>query len=162
MKRSCWYPLGSLTLESFWAPRSMPQEGWVLNGWDGKVRVWSDGWGNVFLGWRMGLLVHRCLVHSSFLPSNSVGETIHPFFDHSLQLLCWMRTPQSRCLWCCRVASTTGIFTTGNLLCLVLWMDYQGNITTLFILPNWGKMEQVEEVLTPKILTRWNNLPWKR
>ncbi|KAB0368999.1 hypothetical protein FD755_019004 [Muntiacus reevesi] len=45
--------------------------------------------------------------------------------------------------------------------CLVLWMDYQGNITTLFTLPNRGKMEQVEEVLTPKMLTRWSNLPWK-
>ncbi|OWK08733.1 hypothetical protein Celaphus_00015508, partial [Cervus elaphus hippelaphus] len=67
-----------------------------------------------------------------------------------------MRTPPSR------IPSSTGIFTTGNLLCLVLWTDYQGNITTLFILPDPGKMEQVAEVLTPKILTRWNNLPWKR
>uniref|UniRef100_A0A8C6BVH7 Serpin domain-containing protein n=1 Tax=Monodon monoceros TaxID=40151 RepID=A0A8C6BVH7_MONMO len=31
------------------------------------------------------------------------------------------------------------------LLCSVLWMDYKGN----------GKMEQVEEVLTPEMLTRW-------
>lgn len=46
--------------------------------------------------------------------------------------------------------------------CLVLWTDYQGNTATLFILPNQGKMEQVEEVLTPKMLTRWSNLLRKR
>ena len=73
----------------FLTPRSMPQAGPVLNWWDGKVRAWSDGWEDVFLGWRMGLLVHRCLVPSSLLPSSSVGETIHPFLDRSPQLLCW-------------------------------------------------------------------------
>ena len=46
--------------------------------------------------------------------------------------------------------------------CLVLWTDYQGNTATLFILPNQGKMEQVEEVLTPKLLTRCSNLLRKR
>ncbi|XP_057588403.1 kallistatin [Hippopotamus amphibius kiboko] len=46
--------------------------------------------------------------------------------------------------------------------CSVLRMDYKGNATALFILPNRGKMEQVEEVLTPEMITRWNKLLRKR
>ncbi|XP_032260540.1 kallistatin [Halichoerus grypus] len=46
--------------------------------------------------------------------------------------------------------------------CSVLRMDYQGNMTAFFILPDQGKMKQVEEVLTPEMLTRWNNLLQKR
>ncbi|KAM9091907.1 LOW QUALITY PROTEIN: kallistatin [Megaptera novaeangliae] len=43
----------------------------------------------------------------------------------------------------------------------VLRMDYKGNVTALFILPN-GKMEQVEGALTPEMLTRRSNLLRKR
>ena len=46
--------------------------------------------------------------------------------------------------------------------CSVLRMDYQGNARALFILPDKGKMKQVEEVLTPEMLTRWNSLLQKR
>ncbi|XP_027428485.2 kallistatin [Zalophus californianus] len=46
--------------------------------------------------------------------------------------------------------------------CSVLRMDYQGNMMAFFILPDKGKMKQVEEVLTPEMLTRWNNLLQKR
>uniref|UniRef100_A0A452TBJ4 Serpin family A member 4 n=1 Tax=Ursus maritimus TaxID=29073 RepID=A0A452TBJ4_URSMA len=45
-----------------------------------------------------------------------------------------------------------------HLPCSVLRMDYQGNMTAFFILPDRGKMKQVEEVLTPEMLTRWKNL----
>ncbi|XP_029807726.1 kallistatin [Suricata suricatta] len=46
--------------------------------------------------------------------------------------------------------------------CSVLRMDYKGNAMAFFILPNRGKMKQVEEVLTPEMLTRWNSLLQKR
>ncbi|XP_032201050.1 kallistatin [Mustela erminea] len=46
--------------------------------------------------------------------------------------------------------------------CSVLRMDYQGNMVAFFILPDQGKMAHVEEVLTPEMLTRWNNLLQKR
>ncbi|XP_043412877.1 kallistatin [Prionailurus bengalensis] len=46
--------------------------------------------------------------------------------------------------------------------CSVLRMDYKGNAMALFILPNRGKMKQVEEVLTPEILKRWMSLLRKR
>ncbi|XP_026371157.3 kallistatin [Ursus arctos] len=49
-----------------------------------------------------------------------------------------------------------------HLPCSVLRMDYQGNMTAFFILPDRGKMKQVEEVLTPEMLTRWKNLLQKR
>uniref|UniRef100_A0A8D1SVR6 Serpin domain-containing protein n=1 Tax=Sus scrofa TaxID=9823 RepID=A0A8D1SVR6_PIG len=42
--------------------------------------------------------------------------------------------------------------------CTVLRVDYKGDATALFILPNQGKMDEVEEVLTPEMLTRWRNL----
>ncbi|XP_036101253.1 kallistatin [Molossus molossus] len=42
--------------------------------------------------------------------------------------------------------------------CSVLRMDYLGNAKAFFILPDKGKMKQVEEVLTPDMLTRWNNM----
>lgn len=45
-----------------------------------------------------------------------------------------------------------------HLPCSVLRMDYKGNARALFILPNKGKMGQVEEVLTPEMLARWNTL----
>nr|XP_012594096.1 kallistatin isoform X1 [Microcebus murinus] len=46
--------------------------------------------------------------------------------------------------------------------CSVLRMDYKGDATALFILPNQGKMKELEEVLTPEMLRRWNNLLQKR
>ncbi|KAB1277123.1 Kallistatin [Camelus dromedarius] len=46
--------------------------------------------------------------------------------------------------------------------CSVLRLDYQGKATALFILPNRGKMKQVEQVLTPQMLTRWSSLLQKR
>lgn len=46
--------------------------------------------------------------------------------------------------------------------CSVLRMDYKGNAKAFFILPDQGKMKQVESVLTPEMLTRWNNLLQKR
>lgn len=46
--------------------------------------------------------------------------------------------------------------------CSVLRMDYHGNARALFILPDKGKMKQVEEVLTPEMLSRWNSLLQKR
>lgn len=42
--------------------------------------------------------------------------------------------------------------------CSVLRMDYKGNAKAFFILPDQGKMKQIEEVLTPEMLTRWNDL----
>uniref|UniRef100_A0A8D0U8Y6 Serpin domain-containing protein n=1 Tax=Sus scrofa TaxID=9823 RepID=A0A8D0U8Y6_PIG len=42
--------------------------------------------------------------------------------------------------------------------CTVLRVDYKGDATALFILPNQGKMDELEEVLTPEMLTRWRNL----
>ncbi|XP_007942740.1 kallistatin [Orycteropus afer afer] len=46
--------------------------------------------------------------------------------------------------------------------CSVLRMNYDGDVMALFILPDRGKMKQVEEVLTPEMLVRWNNLLQKR
>lgn len=46
--------------------------------------------------------------------------------------------------------------------CSVLRLDYRGRARALFILPDSGKMAQVEEVLTPQMLRRWNSLLQKR
>ncbi|KAK1339503.1 hypothetical protein QTO34_020186 [Cnephaeus nilssonii] len=46
--------------------------------------------------------------------------------------------------------------------CSVLRMDYQGGAQALFVLPDSGKMAQVEEVLTPEMLLRWSGLLQKR
>ncbi|XP_055448731.1 kallistatin [Psammomys obesus] len=43
--------------------------------------------------------------------------------------------------------------------CMVLRMDYKGNdAVAFFILPHQGKMEEVEQVLSPGMLMRWNHL----
>lgn len=42
--------------------------------------------------------------------------------------------------------------------CTVLRMDYRGDAVTFFILPNRGKMNEVEQVLSPGMLMRWNRL----
>lgn len=43
--------------------------------------------------------------------------------------------------------------------CTVLRMDYRGDaVVAFFILPNRGKMNEVEQVLSPGMLMRWNRL----
>ncbi|GAB1297753.1 Plasma serine protease inhibitor [Apodemus speciosus] len=42
--------------------------------------------------------------------------------------------------------------------CTVLRMDYRGDAVAFFILPNRGKMNEVEQVLSPGMLIRWNRL----
>lgn len=46
--------------------------------------------------------------------------------------------------------------------CSVLRMDYVGNARALFILPDKGKMKEVEEALTPDMLARWNYMLQRR
>lgn len=46
--------------------------------------------------------------------------------------------------------------------CSVLRLDYQGPARALLVLPDAGKMAQVEEVLTPQMLHRWNALLQRR
>lgn len=43
--------------------------------------------------------------------------------------------------------------------CTVLRMEYKGDgATAFFILPEKGKMEEVEHMLSPGMLARWNHL----
>ncbi|ERE72986.1 kallistatin-like protein [Cricetulus griseus] len=42
--------------------------------------------------------------------------------------------------------------------CTVLRMDYKGDAMAFFILPQEDKMEEVEQVLSPGMLKRWNHL----
>ncbi|XP_008835798.1 kallistatin [Nannospalax galili] len=42
--------------------------------------------------------------------------------------------------------------------CSVLRMDYRGEAVAFFILPREGKMKEVEQVLSPGMLERWNRL----
>ncbi|XP_051695083.1 plasma serine protease inhibitor [Oryctolagus cuniculus] len=49
-----------------------------------------------------------------------------------------------------------------NLSCMVLGLRYQGNATALFILPEEGKMRQVEEGLSEKTLRKWLKMFTKR
>ncbi|KAM8782181.1 kallistatin-like [Rhynchonycteris naso] len=46
--------------------------------------------------------------------------------------------------------------------CSVLRMDYKGDAKAFFILPDQGKMKQVEQVLTPEMLIRWSELLQRR
>ncbi|XP_036062123.1 kallistatin [Onychomys torridus] len=46
--------------------------------------------------------------------------------------------------------------------CTVLRMDYKNDAVAFFILPQKGKMKEVEQVLSPDMLTRWNCLLQKR
>ncbi|KAL6060607.1 hypothetical protein STEG23_019779 [Scotinomys teguina] len=46
--------------------------------------------------------------------------------------------------------------------CTVLRMDYKEDARAFFILPQKGKMEEVEQVLSPGMLARWNQLLQKR
>ncbi|XP_042548612.1 kallistatin [Dipodomys spectabilis] len=42
--------------------------------------------------------------------------------------------------------------------CSVLRLDYQGPAAAFFILPDPGKMKQVEQMLTPMMIMKWNRL----
>lgn len=46
--------------------------------------------------------------------------------------------------------------------CTVLRMDYKNDAVAFFILPQKGKMKEVEQMLSPDMLTRWNRLLQKR
>ncbi|XP_069921450.1 kallistatin, partial [Oryctolagus cuniculus] len=49
-----------------------------------------------------------------------------------------------------------------HLACSVLRMDYKGGASALFVLPDRGKMAQVEEALTPGTLRGWDSLLSRR
>lgn len=49
-----------------------------------------------------------------------------------------------------------------HLPCSVLRMDYRGDAKAFFILPDPGRMRQVEGVLTPEMLARWDQLLQRR
>lgn len=49
-----------------------------------------------------------------------------------------------------------------QLSCIVLAMPYRDNITALFVLPEEGRMQQVEEALGMDTLDRWKNLMMRR
>ncbi|XP_006839610.1 PREDICTED: alpha-1-antichymotrypsin [Chrysochloris asiatica] len=50
---------------------------------------------------------------------------------------------------------TTPYFRDEELSCTVVELKYTGNASALFILPDEGKMEEVEAMLLPETLTRW-------
>lgn len=49
-----------------------------------------------------------------------------------------------------------------QLSCTILEMPYQNNITAIFILPDEGKMKQVEEALRMDTFDRWKKLIMRR
>lgn len=49
-----------------------------------------------------------------------------------------------------------------QLSCTILEMPYQNNITAIFILPDEGKMKQVEEALRMDTFDRWKKLITRR
>lgn len=51
-----------------------------------------------------------------------------------------------------------GYLEDSNVPCKVLRMDYRGDAMAFFILPNPGKMNEVEKVLSPGMLTKWHRL----
>lgn len=58
-----------------------------------------------------------------------------------------------------------GMYAVGHddqLSCTVLETPYQGNITATFILPDEGKMKQVEEALRTDTFARWKRLITQR
>ncbi|XP_004434294.1 PREDICTED: serpin A12 [Ceratotherium simum simum] len=58
-----------------------------------------------------------------------------------------------------------GMYEVGHddqLSCTVLEMPYQGNITATFILPDEGKMKQVEEALSTDAFAKWKKLITRR
>lgn len=58
-----------------------------------------------------------------------------------------------------------GIYEAGydeQLSCTVLEMPYQGTITAIFILPDKGKMKNVEEAIKTDTLVRWKKLTTRK
>lgn len=117
--------------------------------------------GGALLGWRIGLWVHGHPAPSSLSPS---GRWAKPFSRSKT-------TPQDFHVDENTVVKVPMMFQDKNrhwyfhdryVPCSVLRMDYMGNARAFFILPNKGKMKQVEEVLTPEMLTRWSNMLQKR
>ncbi|XP_005390445.1 PREDICTED: plasma serine protease inhibitor [Chinchilla lanigera] len=49
-----------------------------------------------------------------------------------------------------------------DLSCTVVGIPYEGNATAYFILPNPGKMQQVESGLSKKTLRKWNQMTMRR
>lgn len=49
-----------------------------------------------------------------------------------------------------------------ELSCTILEMPYRGNITATFILPDSGKMKQLEQGLEVDIFAKWKSLLSKR
>lgn len=49
-----------------------------------------------------------------------------------------------------------------QLSCTILEMPYSGNITATFILPDSGKMKQLEQALKADIFAKWKSLLSKR
>lgn len=59
----------------------------------------------------------------------------------------------------------TGMYEVGRddqLSCSILNMPFQGDISAFFILPDKGKMQQIEEALNADTLDRWRNLMSRR
>ena len=52
---------------------------------------------------------------------------------------------------------TTPYFRDEELSCTVVELKYTGNASALFILPDQGKMQQVEASLQPETLRKWKN-----
>ena len=52
---------------------------------------------------------------------------------------------------------TTPYFRDDELSCSVVELKYTGNASALFILPDQGKMQQVETSLQPETLRKWKN-----
>ena len=52
---------------------------------------------------------------------------------------------------------TTPYFRDEELSCTVVELKYTGNASALFILPDQGRMQQVEASLQPETLRKWKN-----
>lgn len=52
---------------------------------------------------------------------------------------------------------TTPYFRDEELKCTVVELKYAGNASALFILPDQGKMQQVEASLQPETLKKWKD-----
>ena len=56
----------------------------------------------------------------------------------------------------------TPYFRDKELGCMLVELTYSSNDSALFILPDEGKMQDLEAKLTPETLTRWRNSPQPR
>jgi serpin peptidase inhibitor clade A protein 3 len=52
---------------------------------------------------------------------------------------------------------TTPYFRDDELSCTVVELKYTGNASAMFILPDQGRMQQVEASLQPETLRKWKN-----